>query len=95
MGIGVSLVTVVTSSVTLMMSGLAQKPLQRMVIETSVRMAMPLGFLLAVKIVRRDLLENTFLLYFLPFQFVTILVGVWVAVGRIKADSSARSTSDG
>ena len=96
-GVGVSLVTVVASQVTLAMSGAAPRPLHRMLLETSVRTALPLGFLLAIRIARRELLGNTFLLYFLPFQFVTIVVSVLVSVGRIKAsaaDASGRSGSD-
>ncbi len=94
MGFVVSLVTVLGAYATVAVSGLAASPLHRMLIETCVRMAIPLGFLLALVITRPGLQTDTFLLYFLPFQFVNLFVMVMAAVGEIEVSPSHRSSLD-
>ncbi len=93
-GVAVSVVTLLASNTTVAASGLAGQPLQRMLMETSVRLALPLSFLLAVAIVRRDLLSETFLLYFLPFQFLTIVADVAGSLERIDASKNDQTEID-
>lgn len=82
-GCAVSLVTLLATRWSLAASGWRGKPLHRMLLETCVRVAMPMGFLLAIVVARRDLLDQTFLLYFLPFQILTIVVGVADAIRHV------------
>lgn len=82
-GFIVSLVTLLTTRWSLVASGWSNKPLHRMLLETCIRVAMPMGFLLAIVVARRDLLDQTFLLYFLPFQILTIVVGVADAIRHV------------
>lgn len=84
LGIVVSLVTLVASKATVILGQVTNKPLHRMLVETSLRLSIPLGVLLAIVITRRDLLSSDFLLYFLPFQLVTIVVGAIAAVRDIN-----------
>jgi hypothetical protein len=93
-GIGVSLVTLVASKATVVATRSVDKPLASMLVETCVRMALPLATLLAVAIARRDLLTTEFLLYFLPFQFLTIIASVAGSVGRIRATTHNASGND-
>lgn len=94
MGVGLSLVTMVASAVTVRTFKRRDSPLHRMLIETSVRMAIPLGFLSAVAIARRDLLSEAFLLYFLPFQFLTIYAGTVGAVRQVKVSDNGQSEKE-
>ncbi|WP_425398807.1 hypothetical protein [Aeoliella sp.] len=82
-GVLVSLVTLLATRWSLAASRWSNKPLHRMLLETCIRVAMPMGFVLAMAVARRDLLEQTFLLYFLPFQILTIVVGVADAIRHV------------
>lgn len=87
MGTGVSLVALLASNLTVAASGWGDKPLHRLLIETNVRVALPLAFLLAVAVARRDLLSELFLLYFLPFQLLTIVVSAAASVHQVQQRS--------
>lgn len=87
MGAGVSLVALLASNATVAASGWGDKPLHRLLIETNVRVALPLAFLLAVVVARRDLLSESFLLYFLPFQLLTIAVSAAASIHHIQQRS--------
>ena len=93
LGVGVSLLTVIACAATVGLVAWRKRPLERMLLETSLRMALPLSFLLAVLVTRRDLLDNTFLLYFLPFQFLTIIATSAGAIGSIELKNN-KSTDD-
>lgn len=82
--IGLSLAALGASAATVALAQSRHKPLQRMLIETSIRMALPLGVLLALAVVRRDLLHTEFILYFLPFQFVTLAVATAASLRELK-----------
>jgi len=86
-GVGVSLVTSLAGKATVRLSGLASRPLSRLLLETSIRMALPFSVLLAIAITHRDILTTTFLLYFLPFQFITLIADTLGAVWRVKAEA--------
>lgn len=82
-GIGVSLATLLASKLSL--AGLPDRfnAVHQVLLETCIRLVLPLGLLFAMAIARRDLLTETFLLYFLPFQLVTIAVGAGDSIRRI------------
>lgn len=93
-GVTVSLVTMLSTSATVYLAGATGKPLHRLLIETSVRLAVPLGILLAIAITHRDLLTTEFLLYFLPFQFITIVADTFGSVWWVQTEMNRRSSSD-
>ncbi|MGI9456637.1 MAG: hypothetical protein ACR2NU_08750 [Aeoliella sp.] len=84
-GVGVSLVTSLVGSASVRLSGLADQPFPRLLLETSIRMALPLGVLLAVSMTRREILTPTFVLYFLPFQFITLIADTAGALWRVNS----------
>ncbi|QDU56378.1 hypothetical protein [Aeoliella mucimassa] len=90
-GVGVSLFTTAACIATVSLARWKQQPLNRMLLETCLRMALPVSFLLALAITRRHLLDNTYLLYFLPFQFLTIYAGTVGAIGSIPTKPSKPS----
>lgn len=83
-GIVLSLVTILSSLATVVALGVQDKPLPQLLTQTSVRMALPLAVLLALAIVRRDVLTPIFLLYFLPFQFITLTADALGAIKRVE-----------
>lgn len=88
-GVAVSLATLVASKGTLKMVPSHFTPANRLMLETSVRLMLPIGFLLALALARPDLLTKSFFLYFLPFQFLTIAVGAASSI----ADVNRRTTN--
>lgn len=74
-GIATSAVTSVTSWLVVELARLKQHPLGRMAAEMAVRMGLPLGVLMVVAIVRREVLTAESMAYFLPFQLVTLVAG--------------------
>jgi phosphatidylglycerophosphate synthase len=90
-GIATSAATSLASWITVARSGIGNDPWGRLVAETAIRMALPLGALLAVALVERDAVNSETLAYFLPFQLVTLVAGVnrsLVAVKQIPNESS-------
>lgn len=85
-GVGVSLATFVLGKATVAASPVRRDPLPRLWLETSIRMVLPLAALAAVAVMRRELLETRFLLYFLPFQFITLIADTVGAVRRVNAE---------
>ncbi len=75
-GVATSAATSVMGWFTVERTRLKYEPVARMMAETSVRMALPLGALLAMAIMRRELLTGENLAFFLPFQLVTLVAGV-------------------
>lgn len=75
-GVATSAVTSLMGWLTIERTRLKLEPVARMMAETSVRMALPLGALLALAIMRRELLTAENLAFFLPFQLVTLVAGV-------------------
>lgn len=86
-GIGASLATRVFSWGVVWLPRVGDQPIVRIMAETFVRLAIPLGGLLAVAIVRRDLLQVEALLYFLPFQFISMIAGVVESLDRAHRES--------
>jgi hypothetical protein len=86
-GVGVSLATLVASKATLKWSPPSLKAWPRVLLETCVRLMLPIGFLLALAIAKPDLLTKTFFLYFLPFQFLTIAVGASSSIAEVNRRS--------
>lgn len=81
-GVATSLATRVFSWGMVWLPRVGDQPIVRIMAESFVRLAIPLSVLLAIAIVRRDLLQAEALLYFLPFQFITMLAAVVESLSR-------------
>ncbi|MGI9456309.1 MAG: hypothetical protein ACR2NU_07085 [Aeoliella sp.] len=84
-GVGTSVLTSLASRVTVTLMRVSGQPVTRMMVETFVRMALPLGVLLAIAMYDRGLINKTTILYFLPFQFITIIADTLGAMWRIDS----------
>ena len=83
-GVAVSLATLVASKGTLKWLPSHFTAVHQAMLETCVRLMLPMGFLLAAALARPDLLTKTFFLYFLPFQFLTIAVGAASSIAEVN-----------
>jgi hypothetical protein len=83
-GVAVSLATLVASKGTLKLLPSHFTVVHHAMLETCVRLMLPMGFLLAAAIARPDLLTKSFFLYFLPFQFLTIAVGAASSIAEVN-----------
>ena len=95
-GLGTSLVTLLATATTVRLARLAghnspKQALHRLLLETAIRMTLPLGALLAVVVTRDEIINPVYLLYFLPFPFITLFAETWGAVGRVKAEDSLKN----
>lgn len=81
-GVATSLATRIFCWGTVWLPRVGDQPIVRIMAESFVRMAIPLSVLLAIAIVRRDLLQAEALLYFLPFQFITMVAAVVESLSR-------------
>ena len=72
-GIFVSLITMLLCILSVFIGASRSNPLQRMLMETILRLAIPLTFLLMLKLLREELLTVGFVIYFIPFQLLTIV----------------------
>ena len=87
-GVAVSLATLVASKGTLKFVPRHFTVVHHAMLETCVRLMLPMGFLLAAAFAKPDLLTNkTFFLYFLPFQFLTIAVGAASSIAEVNRRS--------
>ena len=84
-GVGTSVLTSFASRATVTLMRVSGQPVTRMMVETFVRMALPLGVLLAIAMFDRGLINKTTILYFLPFQFITIIADTLGAMWRIDS----------
>lgn len=83
--IGVSLVVSTASWATVRAMRLEDQPLPRLGVETLTRVILPLSVLLAVMLKRPELVSREFLLYFLPFQFITLIASTIGSVRRVNS----------
>jgi len=83
-GIGVSLFTFLVGKLVIGLPTASREPVPRLVTATAVRMAIPFTVIAAIAATNRELLDKTFLAYFLPFQFITLIADTLGAVRRVR-----------
>jgi hypothetical protein len=88
-GIATSAVTTVAGYATVSRLDSKLDAWGRLVAETAIRMALPLGALMAVAVVRREMITPQGIAYFLPFQFVTLVAGVNRSLIAVKQTESS------
>jgi hypothetical protein len=59
----------------------------RLLLETAVRLVVPIAAVAAIAIDQRELLDKIFLAYFLPFQFVTLVADTLGAIWRVRDEA--------